>query len=88
MNKARRKELARIQGELSTALDTLNGLKADLENVRDEEQDYLDNMPESLQQSERGEMAQQAVSNLDQVIDALDGLLDEDIDGLLDEAAS
>ena len=42
-----------------------------LEEVRDEEQDAFDNLPEGLQYSERGDMMQDAVDTLDEAIDYL-----------------
>ena len=51
MNKLRRKALDRIA-------ETLNELYEELESLRDEEHDYMDNMPENLQGSERYEAAE------------------------------
>ena len=48
MNKARRKQLSEIQEKLAE-------LKDMIETVLDEEQEAYDNLPESLQESERGE---------------------------------
>ena len=48
MNKTRRKRLAEAAELLEQARDIL-------EEVKDEEQEAHDNLPESLQQSERGE---------------------------------
>lgn len=39
-----------------------------LENVRDEEEEAFDNMPEGLQDSERGDMMQDAIDNLDAIM--------------------
>lgn len=47
MNKERRKALAALRAQL-------DNVRAELEAIRDEEQDAFDNMPEGLQQSERG----------------------------------
>ena len=46
-----------------------------LEEVRDEEQDAYDNLPEGLQYSERGEMMDEAVNNLEEAVDYLDDVL-------------
>ena len=46
-----------------------------LEEVRDEEQDAYDNMPEGLQYSERGDMMQEAIDNLDEAVDAVDEVI-------------
>lgn len=46
-----------------------------LEEVRNEEEEAFDNMPEGLQDSERGDMMQEAVDTLDEAIDRLDDVL-------------
>ena len=46
-----------------------------LEEVRDEEQDAFDNLPEGLQDSVRGDLMQEAVDTLDEAIDTLDDVL-------------
>ena len=68
MNKIRREALEKI----STGLEDL---KADLETLRDEEQDYADNMPEGLQSSEKHDTAENAVSSMDEAIDNLDSVV-------------
>jgi len=46
-----------------------------VEPVRDEEQEAFDNMPDGLQQSERGQAAEQAASELDDAVDSLESVL-------------
>jgi len=58
MNNDRRTRINQAVGLMQEALSIL-------ETARDEEQENYDNMPESLQGSERGEAAEQAVSNLE-----------------------
>lgn len=65
MNSPRRKELQRI-------IDDLTVLKADLEAVMEEEEEYRDNMPENLQGSERYEKADEACDNLSDAIDSIE----------------
>lgn len=69
MNKSRRNQLRDIQQELRDIHERLGIL-------RDEEQGAYDNMPESLQNTERGENAQNAIDTLesaaDQVLEAAD----------------
>lgn len=65
MNKQRRNAIAKIQCELEA-------LREELQLWLDEEQEAFDNMPESIQQGERGEMAQQAIDNLDSAVNAID----------------
>ena len=68
MNKPRRKYLQVLLVQLTEIRDTL-------EAIKDEEEEYRDNMPENLQGSERYEKADtvcddlcDAVSNLEEVI--------------------
>lgn len=73
MNNTRRKQLQRIQGELRDIYERLDILC-------DEEQEAYDNMPESLQDTERGEKSQNAINTLesvrDQVLEAADEIDD------------
>lgn len=74
MNKDRR---ARIQA----LIDKLEGIKEDIDFIKDEEQEYYDNMPESIQAGERGDKAQEAIDNLESTLDYLN-----DVTGFLEEA--
>jgi len=67
MNNQRRKEINAVLNELAD-------LRSRIETIQSEEQDAYDNMPEGLQQSERGEKAEQACSELDDAISAFDDL--------------
>jgi exonuclease VII small subunit len=70
MNAKRRKELEKL-------VERIQGIIADLEVLRDEEQECFDNLPESLQESERGEKMEDNISNMDAVIDSLESASDE-----------
>lgn len=61
MNKTRRREIDSVTGGLTELIERL-------EAIRDDEQEYFDNMPESLQGSARGEAAEDAISNLEDAI--------------------
>ncbi len=75
MNKVRRKELARVVDLLDRARDLL-------ETIRDEEQEAFDNLPESIQCSERGEAMENCISTMEEMLDYLDtGELQEIVDG-------
>lgn len=65
--------------------------KGILTECKDEEQDYLDNMPEAMQNGAKGDAVQDAVDNIDNAITALEDFNsngDEvgDIDSKLEEA--
>lgn len=74
MNNARRKQIR----DAIKALDigTLEAMKEELESAQSDEQEYLDNMPESLQGGEKGEAANAAIDALQTAIDALETAID------------
>ena len=71
MNNKRRKNVNAIISQLET-------LKEEIESLREEEQEYMDNMPEGLQESERYRSAEQTVSDFEDaetnIIDAIETL--------------
>ena len=69
MNKTRRKVLTRIKDSLSDACENI-------EILYDEEYEYLENMPENLQNSERHEQAENAVSSLDEAMTSINNAID------------
>lgn len=60
---------------LKRSLNAIQNAHDVLEEVRDEEQDAYDNLPEGLQYSERGDLMQEAVDNLDEAVDYLDDVI-------------
>lgn len=62
MNKNRRKAIGDIY-------DKLIDIQSDLEYIRDEEQEAFDNLPESIQYSERGERMEEYISSLEEALD-------------------
>lgn len=69
MNKARRKELSR-------AVELLEEAQSIIESCRDEEQEYMDNMPENLQESEKYYVAEETVNNMDEAYDKIGEAID------------
>lgn len=69
MNKIRRKNL-------QTIIDRLGDIKADLEEITCEEEEYRDNIPENLQSSEKYERADEACDNLNDAADTLNEVID------------
>lgn len=65
MNKQRRKKVEGIYDLLQAAL-------MELEEIRDEEQDAFDNLPEGIQESERGEQMEEYISQIDSAIDDIE----------------
>lgn len=62
MNAQGRKELAGYQHQCQLLL----------EQVRDDEQEKFDNMPEGLQQGEKGQAIEEAVNTLTSLLDKLE----------------
>ena len=69
MNKARRKWLEDVSEKIAQA-------KEELEQIMDEEQEAYDNMPESIQESERGEQMYDNIDNLSTLISDLEDILE------------
>ncbi len=65
MNKARRKQLAEITEQLQE-------LRERIELLQEEEKDRYDNLPESLQQGERGQAMEQAAEQMGTALDSID----------------
>ena len=56
--------------------DIISEAKDRLEMLHDEEEEYMENIPENLQSSERYEKAEAAVSALESAISSLEEALD------------
>ena len=87
MNRIRRKSLKAILGqmdELSTVLETV---KEALQDVLNEEQEAYDNLPEGLQEADRGQQMQEYIEALEGVVDSLGDLDIEDLYGTIEEIA-
>ena len=69
MNKERRKRLASVTSKLEEA-------KEAVEALCEEEQDAYDNLPESLQDSERGEQMSDCIDALGEAAGDLEGIID------------
>lgn len=70
MNSTRIETLERCLSLLQEAYD-------DLEMVKDDEEEAYDNMPEGLQESERGDMMQEAIEALDEALSPLEMAIDD-----------
>lgn len=85
MNAHRRKALEKLSSELETLVALIADIRSELETIRDEEQEYMDNMPESFQGSEKYEVASQAVSTMEDAISALEEFEGQDFSNLTGE---
>ena len=69
MNKQRRKDI-------DTIIEALEEIRAQIQFVLEEEQEYLDNMPENLQNSEKHETAETAVEELKETDGSIDDIIE------------
>ncbi len=53
-------------------MERIDELKCELEEVREEEQDAYDNLPESIQYSEKGETMESNIDEMDNAISSLE----------------
>jgi DNA mismatch repair ATPase MutL len=67
---------AKQRKELQGYADSLDEIKCAIEEMQETEQDKLDNMPECLQESERGEAMQEAIDNLESASSSLEEAID------------
>ena len=82
MNNKRRKAIATILNQLDllkSQLEVINrkfdGLKSDTEDIQYEEEEARDNIPESLQDSERYEISDAACDNLNSAAESLEEVI-------------
>ena len=100
MNANRRKTLGQVIDQIEALKNLMENFKADIESIRetidaerDNEQEAFDNLPEGLQQAERGQTMEQAVEYLDtassvitDLFDALDGVDFDEVISSIDDA--
>ena len=72
MNANRRKNLDEVLTRIDELARMAESIREDVEMILEEEQDAFDNLPESLQDSERGERMQEAIDALENALDGLD----------------
>ena len=90
MNNVRRKQLKNLANRISIMNDIqdtshLQEYYSILEDIKNDEEEYYDNMPENLQGSIRGMDSEEAISNMDDALEVLEQAIDEkDQDILLD----
>lgn len=86
MNAKRRNAIDSVINEL---IEKFEGIKSEaidqLSEIMDEEQEAYDNLPEALQDSERGENMQNCIDALDSFISDLEDMEIEGTDDLLEE---
>lgn len=87
MNNDRRKKLNEIINQLRSAADTASSIHCDFDSVLSEEREAFENMPEGLQQSEKGQAISEGLDTLDSALDMLDNTLG-DLNQIADDIES
>lgn len=76
MNAVRRKEISRVLRRLTELTEDLSDILGDIENIKDEESEALENIPESLQETERYAQSEAAADNLEEAYDIFSDMRD------------
>lgn len=87
MNRIRRKSLKVILGQMEELSAVLETVKEALQDVLNEEQEAYDNLPEGLQEADRGQQMQEYIEALESVVDSLGELDIEDLCRTVEEIA-
>ena len=69
MNKQNRKDIEKL-------IEKLDEVKTDLEFMQEDEESKYDNLPEGIQDSERGDAMQEAIEYLGYAVDSIDEAID------------
>lgn len=75
MNKNRRKRIQNI-------CDQIEALREEFDAIIEEEQEAYDNMPEQLQESEKGNTMYEGISTLEEISSSMESVQDEIMDYL------
>lgn len=88
MNKDRRKAIQSVISKIHELEETMIDILDEIETIKNEEEEYLNNIPENLQTSARYETAENAVSELESAFDDFENLKDslDDIISSLENA--
>ena len=87
MNRVRRKSLKDVLGKMDELSAVLENVKDAIQAVLDEEQEAYDNLPEGLQEAERGQQMQEYIEALEGVVDSLGDLDVKDLYSTIEEIA-
>lgn len=85
MNKEQRKSLNKYAEQLGRIVDDVASIYSCIEEVKSEEESKLDNLPDSLRYSYKGEEIEEGIERLDEVLDLLDDCAYSDAADLLSE---
>ena len=87
MNRARRQKVKAVASALEELGCFVLTIREAVAEIISEEQEALDNLPEHIQESERGQQMEEYISGLETVLDDLDEFDTEPITDTLQEIA-
>lgn len=85
MNKEQRKSLSKCAQQLGRIVEDLSLITDVIEGVKNEEEDKLNNLPDSFRESEMGCEIEEGVEKLDEVLDMMNDCAYSDAADLLNE---
>ena len=74
MNRERRKALNALAEQVRELSSQFDHLREQAEELRDQEQEARDNLPESLQDGERGQLMQETIDAIEDAVSELDSI--------------
>lgn len=86
MNATRRKALGQAIDLIEKFKSDFEELKSIVEAAASEEREYYDNMPENMQNGDKGQQADTAAEALEDVQSTLDGIDFDDLSSKIDDA--
>jgi len=84
MNQERRHAISELINQIEIAASEMREAHDKLESLKDEEQTAFDNLPEGLQQAERGQAMEAIASALEDALGTLDSAIDDAEDAARD----
>jgi predicted nucleic acid-binding Zn-ribbon protein len=81
MNNDRRKQISDIEKRLSALKESASQIKVDIDDAKSEEEEAKENLPDSLQQGDKGEAMDANIGNLESASEQVD-----DIETSIEEA--
>lgn len=76
MNKTRRGQLDKLYNAIDNLKSQLENLREDLDTIKTEEEEYFENIPDSLKEGERAQTSETAIENMQEAYDQFDEVID------------
>lgn len=87
MNSKVRKSLKSLHYDLGKAINLISGIQSDIEDIKSEEEDKYDNLPEGLKYARVGEDIESGIDSLNEILTQLEYAYDnlEDASNQIEE---